>query len=137
MRDVYSVAEERDRGNRRSGIDRRSFFPFGYTPRRRSNQEPGRGYFQFLPVYNWLTRRKIKKQLGDCNFNMAKEIVARYFSINTSKDKLKPLLGSFYENPSIETAVALLEYAPDLIPLFKSALYGRITEFVFRRGDLK
>ncbi len=36
---VYSVAEERDIGGRRSGVDRRSLFIPGYTPERRSHQD--------------------------------------------------------------------------------------------------
>lgn len=134
MRDAYSFPDERDRGGRHSGIERRRFFIFGYAPERRSNQGRRSDYFEFFTIFKWLKRRKLKKQLRDCNFTMASEIVARYFSAGTSKDKLMPLLDSFYKNPSIETAVALLEYAPNLIPLFKLALYGRITEFIFRRG---
>ena len=88
-------------------------------------------------IYNWLNKRGLEKKLKDCNFNMAKELVAQKFSGGSSKDQLVALLDGFYKQPSLETGVALLQFAPDLIPFFESARHGRITEFLFRRGDLK
>jgi hypothetical protein len=38
MPDVYSIAEKKDKGGRRSGIDRRKLFIAEYTPDRRSNE---------------------------------------------------------------------------------------------------
>jgi len=88
-------------------------------------------------IGDWFIKRKVKRHLSGCNFEMAKVILTKQFAGKVIPNELGRLLDAFMSNPGMDTALALLLYAPDLIAVFKLARSGGFTEHLFRKGDLK
>lgn len=83
-----------------------------------------------------LNEVKFKKQLKNCNYEMAKQIFINIFSDGVIPKELASLLDNFVSNPCFETAFDLLKYDLKLINVFELSRKGGFTENLFTKGEL-
>ena len=88
-------------------------------------------------IGKWLTKRRFKRHLSGCNFEMAKMILTKQFAGSVIPKELAKLLHTFCSNPGTDTALDLILFDPDLASVFELARSGGVTERFFSRGDLK
>lgn len=88
-------------------------------------------------IGRWLAKQRLKRNLGKCNFEMAKEILVKQFTGSVIPKELSKLLTDFTSNPGFDTALELILYDPKFFAVFELAKSGGFTERLFRQGDLK
>lgn len=88
-------------------------------------------------ISKWLAKRKVKKHLSGCNFEMAKTILAKQFAGSVIPKELAKLLDDFSSNPGTDTALDLILYDSKFVAVFELAQGGGFTERLFKQGDLK
>ena len=88
-------------------------------------------------ISRWFARRKLRKQLQNCNYEMAKTVVIRKFSGGVIPKELAALLDTFISNPCFDTAVDLIEHDPKFLAFFELSKRGGFTEHLFQQGDIK
>ena len=88
-------------------------------------------------ISRWFARRKLRRQLQSCNYEMAKTVVIRKFSGGVIPKELTALLDTFISNPCFDTAVDLIEHDPKFLAFFELSKRGGFTEHLFQQGDIK
>jgi len=88
-------------------------------------------------IRKWLAKRRLKKHLRQCNFEMAKTILVRQFDGKVIPKELGKFLDAFLSNPATDTALELILYDAKFGAVFELAVSGGFTEHLFRYGDLK
>ena len=88
-------------------------------------------------IGKWLVRRRLKGHLSGCNFEMAKTILVKQFAGSVIPRGLAKVLDAFSSNPSIDTALDLIQYDSKFIAVFELARGGGFTEYLSEQGDLK
>lgn len=63
--------------------------------------------------------------LKDCDYTLVAKSLMHQFKGAVIKNELAALLHAYSANPSFETAIALLKYAPDLVICFQESKPGR------------
>lgn len=66
----------------------------------------------------FIDKLKIKAQLKDCDYVVAKLAMIQKFSGAIINDELTKILDEFMANPCFENAVKLIDYDPDFIDFF-------------------
>ena len=84
-----------------------------------------------------LKEKKLREQLGNCNFEMAKSILIKNFSGSVIPNECSVLLDQYVTDPCIDTAIKLLKLDSNLIAVFKLSRGEGFTEFLLRKGDIK
>jgi len=85
----------------------------------------------------WFAKRKLRKQLQGCNYEMAKAMLIRKFSNAVIPNELAHLFDKFVANPGFDTAFGLIEFDSNFLALFELARGGGFTEYLFQKGDIK
>ena len=85
----------------------------------------------------WFAKRKLRKQLKGCNYEMAKEMLIRRFSNAVIRNELVHLFDKFVANPGFDTAFDLIKFDSNFLALFELARDGGFTEHLFKKGDIK
>ena len=85
----------------------------------------------------WLTKRKLRKLLDGCNYEMVKTLLVRNFSGGVIPNELARLLDKFIDNPCYDTAVDLIKHDSGFISFFELARRGGFTEHLFKSGEIK
>lgn len=88
-------------------------------------------------IGGWLTKRKLRKQLQGCNYEMAKTMLIRKFSGGVIPNELVHLFDKFVANPCFETAFDLLKFDPNFLAFFELARRGGFTDHLFQQGDIE
>ena len=92
-------------------------------------------------ISRWFARRKLRRQLQSCNYEMAKTVVIGKFSggviPKVIPKELTALLDTFISNPCFDTAVDLIEHDPKFLAFFELSKRGGFTEHLFQQGDIK
>jgi hypothetical protein len=88
-------------------------------------------------ISRWFAKRKVRKQLQNCNYEMAKTVIIRKFSGGVIPKELVDLLDAFISNPCFDTAVKLIEYDSKFLVFFELSRCEGFTEHLFQQGDLK
>ena len=88
-------------------------------------------------IGNWLSKRRLKRRLSGCNFEMAKQILIKQFSGGVIPNELANLLDAFVSNPGTDTALDLIRYDSKLLYVFELARRGGFTERLFEEGGRK
>jgi hypothetical protein len=88
-------------------------------------------------ISEWLAKRRLKKHLSGCNFDMAKTILVKQFAGSVIPKELAKLLDAFSSNPGTDTALDLILYDSKFVAVFELARSGGFTEHLFKQGDLK
>jgi len=85
----------------------------------------------------WFAKIKLRKQLKGCNYEMSKAMLIQKFSKAVIPNELARLLDKFVANPSLNTAVDLIEFDTNLLAFFELAREGGFTEYLYQNGDIK
>jgi hypothetical protein len=85
----------------------------------------------------WFAKRKLRKQLKGCNYEMAKEILIRKFSNAVIPNELVHLFDRFVANPDFDTAFDLIKFDSNFLALFELARGGGFTEYLLKKDDIK
>ncbi len=88
-------------------------------------------------IGKWLAKRKIKKHLLGCNFEMAKVLLTKQFSGSVIPNELASLLHAFCAKPEFDTASKLVLFDPNFLSVFDLCRSGGVTEKLFRDGDMQ
>ena len=88
-------------------------------------------------IDGWIAKRRLRKQIANCDFEMAKTILTKNFAGKVIPNDLASILDSFTANPCLETALQLLAYDHNFISVFELARKGGFTQHLFRSGDIK
>jgi|CXWL01.1.fsa_nt_gi hypothetical protein len=88
-------------------------------------------------IGKWLAKRRLKRHLSGCNFEMAKTILVKQFAGSVIQKELAKLLDAFSSNPGTDTAVDLILYDSKFVAVFELAQSGGFTEHLFSQGDLE
>jgi hypothetical protein len=84
----------------------------------------------------WREKRKLKRQLTNCNFEMAKSILIKKFSGGVIPKELAYYLDNFVANPCFDTAYELMKFDPQFISVFELSQAGGFTERLFSQKDI-
>ena len=82
------------------------------------------------------TKRKLRKQLEGCNYEMVATLLINKFSGGVIPKELAGLLDAFTANPCFDTAIALIKFDPNFIASFELARHGGFTEHLFRQEHI-
>ena len=85
----------------------------------------------------WFTKRKLRKRLKDCNYEMAKTMLIRKFSNAVIPNELAFLFDKYVANPGFDSAFDLIKFDSNFLALFELARGGGFTEHLFQKGDIK
>ncbi|MEK6647476.1 MAG: hypothetical protein AABY84_12470 [Candidatus Firestonebacteria bacterium] len=85
----------------------------------------------------FLNEKKLREQLENCNFEMAKSILIKKFSGAVIPKELAGFFDQYVSDPCIDTAIKLLKFESKFIAVFELSRGGGFTEFLFRKGDIK
>jgi len=88
-------------------------------------------------IREWLKKKKLKKQLDGCNYEMVKSILVSKFSGDVIPNELARLLDGYTANPCYDTAIELIQFDPKFLAFFELGRRGGFTEHLFRQGDIK
>ena len=88
-------------------------------------------------IKNILLKRKIQKQLKDCNYSMVVDIIKKQFNGAVIKDDLINIFDKFIANPCFDTAFELIKYDSNFFYYFELAKDGGFTETLYNQGKLK
>ena len=88
-------------------------------------------------ISKWFAKRKLKRHLSGCNFEMARTILVKQFAGGVIPKELARLLDAFSSNPGTDTALDLILYDSKFVAVFELARSGGFTEHLFKQGDLK
>lgn len=58
----------------------------------------------------WLTKRRLKKLIDGCNYEIAKTLLVRNLSGKVIPKELVCLLDKFIDNPCYDTSIDLIKY---------------------------
>lgn len=86
---------------------------------------------------HWLVKRKMRRYLHGCNYELAKGVLINLFTGTVIKKELSLLLNKFADNPCFDTAFALIKFDPKFVVFFEDTRKGGVTEHLFREGALK
>lgn len=76
---------------------------------------------EYIMIWNRFIKKKLRKELQDCNYEIAKAMLIKSFSGSVIPNELSLLLSKFVENPGFETAFDLIKFDSRFIALFKLA----------------
>jgi len=83
-------------------------------------------------ISEWFSKRRLKRWLKGCDFEMAKRLLAKRFGGGVIPKDLAKLLDAFFSDPGVNTALYLIQYDIDFIALFELTQPGpRFTEHIF------
>ncbi len=88
-------------------------------------------------ISEWLAKRKLRKHLHGCNYEMAKTILVRKFSGGVIPNELARLLDAFISNPCFNTAIKLIQFDSTFFSVFDLARRGGVTNQLFQKGDIR
>lgn len=70
----------------------------------------------------------MKNDIQNTDFNLAASYIVEKYSGGVIKNELAYLFDAFLENPCMDTATKIIEYAPDFILIFKECRPGGIID---------
>ena len=85
----------------------------------------------------WSLKRKLRKQLKGCNYEMAKVMLTRKYSNSVIPNELARLLDGIVSNPGFDTAFDLIKFDSSFLVFFELARHGGFTQHLFEKGDIK
>ena len=88
-------------------------------------------------ISQWFARRKLRKHLRGCNYEMAKAILIKKFSNSVIPNELIRLFDRFVANPCFDTAMDLIIFDSNFLALFEPARAGGFTDSPFRNSNFK
>jgi len=88
-------------------------------------------------INGWFAKRRLRKQLQGCNYEMAKKFLVHKFSDGVIPNELAHLLDKFVANPCFGTAFELIKFDSTFLSFFELARQGSFTEYLFQKGDIK
>ena len=86
-------------------------------------------------IGQWIAKRRLRKHLRQCNFEMAKAVLVKQFAGKVISKELGILLDTFLSNPAADTAIALILYDAKFRAVFELTKSGGFTERLFSQGD--
>lgn len=88
-------------------------------------------------INKWLAKRKLKRLLSGCNFEVAKTILEKQFGGSVIQNQFAELLNAFSLNPSTDNAINLILYNSDFKKFFELIKNGEFTESIFTQKDIQ
>lgn len=73
---------------------------------------------------NFFKKRRWKHLLKNCDYNLAASVLISQFKRGVIKKELATLFDEYLDNPCLETAVAIIKYAPDFTIIFNECKPG-------------